>query len=84
MTAKAGHNSVEADKLRSLVERIELLLDERKAIGDDVRDVFSEAKTQGYDTKTMRMIIKLRNMEKSGRDEMDMLLTTYRAALDME
>ena len=76
-------DTIAADQLRLFIERIERLEEERKGIGDDVRDVYSEAKGQGYDTKTMRAIVRLRKMEKNARDEADALLETYRNALGM-
>ncbi len=96
---KAGHNSGETDPmfdtspakmesagikaLRLFIERIERLEEERKGIGDDVRDVYSEAKSNGYDTKTMRKIVALRKMEAHTRQESDALLETYREALGL-
>lgn len=74
-------STVAADQLRLLLERIERLEEEKKGISDDVRDVYAEAKAQGYDTKTLRQIVKLRRMEKHHRDEADALLETYRSAL---
>ena len=74
---------VAADRLRSLVERIERLEEERKAIGDDVRDVYSEAKGVGYDVKTMRKIVSIRKMDASDRAEQETLLDTYMHALGM-
>jgi uncharacterized protein (UPF0335 family) len=79
----AGEPNVAADQLRLFIERIERLEEEKKGIADDVRDVYSEAKGQGYDTKTMRAIVRLRRMEKDARDEADALLETYRAALGL-
>jgi len=72
---------VSADQLRLLIERVERLEEEKKGISDDIRDVYAEAKAQGYDSKIMRQIVKLRRMEKHHRDEADALLETYRAAL---
>ncbi|WCT72564.1 DUF2312 domain-containing protein [Sphingomonas naphthae] len=72
-----------ADQLRLFIERIERLEEEKKGIADDVKDVYNEAKGQGYDTKTMRSIIRLRKMEKNARDEAEALLETYKAALGM-
>ena len=74
---------VAADELRLLIERIERLEEEKKAIADDVKDVYGEAKARGYDTKTMRMIVRLRKMETHDRQEADALLETYRAALGL-
>lgn len=78
-----AEGSVAADELRLLIERIERLEEEKKGIADDVRDVYAEAKARGYDTKTMRMIVRLRKMETHQRQEMDALLDTYRAALGL-
>lgn len=74
---------IAADQLRLFIERIERLEEEKKGIADDIRDVYSEAKGQGYDSKIMRQIVRLRRMEKNDRDEMDALLETYRAALGL-
>jgi uncharacterized protein (UPF0335 family) len=74
---------IAADQLRLFIERIERLEEEKKSFADDIRDVYAEAKANGYDTKTMRAIVKLRKMEKHSRDEADALLETYRAALGM-
>ncbi len=76
-----AEGTVAADQLRLFIERIERLEEEKKAIADDVRDVYSEAKANGYDTKIMRMIVRLRKMETHTRQEQDALLETYRAAL---
>lgn len=76
-----GHNSVSADQLRLLIERIERLEEEKRGIQDDIKDVYGEAKATGFDAKTMREIIKIRKMEKHQLDERDALVETYRAAL---
>lgn len=76
-------DSISAEQLRLLVERIERLEEEKKGISDDVKDVYAEAKSTGFDTKTIRTIIRLRKMEKHRLDEQDALLETYRAALGM-
>lgn len=75
--------NVAADQLRLFIERIERLEEEKKGIADDVKDVYAEAKANGYDTKTMRAIVRLRKMEKHARDEADALLETYRNALGL-
>ena len=79
-----AEGSIAADELRLLIERIERLEEEKKAIADDVKDVYGEAKARGYDTKTMRKIVALRKMETNDRQEADALLETYRAALGMD
>lgn len=87
--SKPGHNSkvkagpVNAERLKSLVERIERLEEERKAIGSDVKDVYAEAKGVGYDVKTMRQIVKERAQDTADRDEQEALLEVYRHALGM-
>ena len=75
--------NVAADQLRLFIERIERLEEEKKGIADDVKDVYAEAKANGYDSKTMRAIVRLRKMEKHARDEADALLETYRNALGL-
>ena len=79
-----AEGNIAADELRLLIERIERLEEEKKAIADDVKDVYGEAKSRGYDTKTMRKIVSLRRMEKHARDEADALLETYRNALGLD
>lgn len=72
------------DRLRLLIERIERLEEEKKGIGDDIKDVYSEAKATGYDAKIMRKIIALRKMKPDDRREADLLLETYKNALGMD
>lgn len=74
---------IEVDRLRSLIERIERLEEEKKAIQSDIRDIFAEAKSAGFDVKIMRTIIKLRKMNAADRDEQEFILDTYRKALDL-
>ncbi|MDD4556232.1 MAG: DUF2312 domain-containing protein [Alphaproteobacteria bacterium] len=74
---------IAVDKLKSLIERVERLEEEKKAISSDVRDIFAEAKSAGFDVKIMRMILKLRKMNAADRDEEEFLLETYRKALDI-
>jgi len=78
-----AEGTVAADELRLLIERIERLEEEKKAIADDVRDVYAEAKARGYDTRTMRAIVRLRKMESHARQEAEALLETYKAALGL-
>lgn len=79
-----AEGSIAADELRLLIERIERLEEEKKAIADDVKDVYAEAKARGYDTKTMRSIVRLRKMENHVRQEAEALLDTYKAALGLD
>ena len=74
---------IQADKLRLFIERIERLEEEKKGISDDIKDVYSEVKCEGYDSKIVKQIVRLRKMEKDARDEADALLETYRAALGL-
>ncbi len=85
MTAGIGHNSdnVSAQQLRLFIERIERLEEEKRGMLDDIKDVFTEAKSTGFDPKTMRTILRMRKMEKHQLDEQDALVETYRAALGM-
>ncbi len=76
-------SSIAAAKLRSFVERIERLEQEKYELAADVRDVYAEAKGNGFDTKIMRQIIKLRKMEEPDRREQDELLDLYRRALEV-
>lgn len=76
-------DTVASEQLRLFIERIERLEEEKKGMADDIRDVYAEAKSQGYDAKTMRAIVRLRKMEKNARDEAEALLETYKAALGM-
>ena len=76
-------DSISAEQLRLFIERIERLEEEKMGIADDIKDVYAEAKSTGFDTKTMRHIVRLRKMEKHHRDEADALLETYRNALGL-
>jgi uncharacterized protein (UPF0335 family) len=78
-----AEGTVAADQLRLFIERIERLEEEKKAMADDIRDVYAEAKANGYDTKTMRKVVALRKMETHVRQEADALLETYRTALGL-
>jgi uncharacterized protein (UPF0335 family) len=75
--------NVAADQLRSYIERIERLEEEKQGIASDIRDVFAEAKGSGYDTKAMRQLLKLRKMEAHERDEQEHMLDVYKRALGM-
>jgi uncharacterized protein (UPF0335 family) len=75
--------TVSDDRLRLFIERIERLEEEKKGIADDVRDVYAEAKGQGYDAKIMRQIVRLRKMSVQDRQEMETILDLYKAALGL-
>ena len=79
----ADVGGIATDRLRSLIERIEKLEEDKKEISTDIREVFAEAKSAGFDVKIMRAILKLRKMNAADRDEQEFLLDTYRKALDM-
>lgn len=80
---KNNVGGIAADRLRSLIERIERLEEEKKALSSDIRDVFAEAESAGFDVKIMRAVLKLRKMDAAARDEQEFLLDTYRKALDL-
>ena len=71
------------DHLKAFVERIERLEEEKKTISDDIRDVFAEAKGNGYDVKALRTVIKLRKQDKDERKEQEAILEVYLQALGM-
>lgn len=85
--AGVGHNRVggiAADHLRSFIERIERLEEEKAALTADIRDVFAEAKAVGFDNKAMREVIKLRKMDTSARQERETMRDLYLHALGMD
>lgn len=89
MAAKEGHNStrtgaVESDKLRSYINRIERLEEEKANIASDIRDIFAEAKSNGFDTKTMRKVLALRKLNHNDRLEQEYMLDLYKRALGLE
>ena len=71
------------DQLKAFVERVERLEEEKKALSDDIRDVYTEAKGNGFDTKALRAIVRLRKMETTERQEQQAILDTYMHALGM-
>ena len=81
---KPKTGGVEATKLKSYIERIEKLDEEKSALAGDIRDVFAEAKSNGFDTKTMRTVVKLRKMKMNERAEQEYMLDLYKRALGME
>jgi uncharacterized protein (UPF0335 family) len=74
---------IAADRLRSLVARIERLEEERKALGNDIKDIFAEAKSAGFDVKVLRQLIRIRKQEAADVEEQETLLDVYRRALGM-
>ena len=73
--------SIAADRLKSFVSRIEKLEEEKRAMSEDIRDIFTHAKSEGFDPKIMRKVLKLRRMDKDARDEEQMLIDTYLRSL---
>ncbi len=80
----ADVGGIAADRLRSLIERIERLEEEKAALAADIREVFAEAKGTGFDTKVMRQVLKLRKMETDDRQELEHLLDLYKRALGID
>lgn len=76
-------HGVSRDQLRAFIERIERLEEEKQTIADDIKDVYGEAKGTGFDTKTIRQIVKIRKQDKNERMEQEALLDTYLHALGM-
>lgn len=74
---------VAGDRLRSFIERIERLEEEKAALSEDIKEVYSEAKGTGFDVKIMRQLIRLRKMEDHDRSEMEEILDVYKRALGM-
>ena len=83
MTDELGHNSLDGGRLKAFIERVERLEEEKKNVGDDIKEVFSEAKGSGYDTKIMRKIIALRKIDAAKRHEEEEILDLYLSALGM-
>ena len=79
----AQTGNIAAERLRSLIERIERLEEERKALGSDIRDIFAESKSAGFDVKVMRQLLRIRKQEPAEVTEQETLLDVYRRALGM-
>lgn len=75
--------TVAAGQLRSLIERIERLEEDKKAIADDIKEVFAEAKGNGFDVKALRQLLRLRKQDQAEREEAEAILDLYKAALGM-
>lgn len=81
---EVGHNSIAANELRSFVERVERLEEDRRQIGEDIKDVFTEMKGRGYDPRVVKALIKLRRGDKDEQAEFYAVLQTYANALGMQ
>jgi len=79
----ADVGGVASERLKTFVERIERLEEEKQALAGDIREVYSEAKGAGFDPKIIRQVIRLRKMEASDRSEMEELIEVYKRALEM-
>jgi len=82
-SASSAVGGIAADRLRSIIERVERLEEERKALGSDIKDIFAEAKSAGFDVKVIRQIIRIRKQEPADVEEQETLLDIYRRALGM-
>jgi uncharacterized protein (UPF0335 family) len=93
MEATIGHNSgiaqempatkLAKEQLKAIIERIERCEEEKKTISDDIRDIYAEAKGNGYDVKALRTIVRMRKQDASERAEQEAILETYQHALGM-
>jgi len=79
----SGTEEVNAAHLRAFIERIERLEEEKKALSDDIKDVYAEAKGNGFDVKVLRTIVRLRKQDANERQEQETILETYMQALGM-
>src|SRR5690349_3805688 len=75
---------VSGQRLKAFIERVERLEEEKSALADDIKDIFAESKAVGFDTKTIRKVIRLRKMDKEKRQEEEELLELYKSAIGME
>jgi uncharacterized protein (UPF0335 family) len=82
-TADPEVGGIAVDRLRSIIERIERLEEERKALGNDIKDIYAEAKSAGFDVKVVRQLISIRRKEPADVEEQETLLELYRRALGM-
>ena len=82
-TPQPGHNLISKDQIKAIIERIENLEGEKKTITDDIRDVYVEAKGNGYDVKSLRTIVRMRKQDVNERQEQETILETYMQALGM-
>ncbi len=80
----ANVGGVAGDRLKSFIERIERLEEEKRALAEDVKEIYSEAKGAGFDVKIIRQIVRIRKMDEDDRDEAEALLDTYLRAIGMK
>ena len=79
----SDHGGIAADRLRTLIERIERLEEEKAALAADIREVYAEAKADGFDAKIMRQIVRLRKLDSGDRQEQEAILDLYKSALGL-
>jgi uncharacterized protein (UPF0335 family) len=79
-----GHNLVAGDELNLLFERIEKMEEQKKEIAEDIRDVFAEGKSRGYDVKIMRQVLRLRALDPDKRQEERYLVDAYASAIGLD
>ncbi len=79
----AQQGNIAGDRLRSLIDRIERLEEERKALGSDIKDIYAEAKSAGFDVKVLRQLIRIRKQEPADVEEQETLLDLYKRAIGM-
>jgi len=79
----ADVGGIASERLRTIIERIERLEEEKAALAEDIREIFSEAKAAGFDVKILRQVIRLRKLDSSDRQEQEAILDLYKRALDM-
>jgi len=76
-----GATTVAADRLRSFIERVERLEEDKAAVANDIKEVYAEAKGEGYDVATLRQVVKVRKMDRAARQESEAMLDLYLSAL---
>lgn len=81
--ARIGHNVIATDRLKQIVARIERLEEDKKAVSDDIKEVYAEAKGAGFDAKVLRQVIRMRKMDDADRQEQEALLELYMGAIGM-
>ena len=79
----ADVGGIVSERLRTIIERIERLEEEKSALAEDIREIFSEARSAGFDVKILRQVIRLRKLDSSDRQEQEAMLDLYKRALDM-
>ncbi len=82
-TASSNSLNVTGERLRSFIERVERMEEEKAVLMEDIKEIFAEAKGEGFDVKIMRQIIRIRKMDAADRQEAEAILETYMAALGM-